>query len=330
MAEHFKLEITNRSTKITTWTGVSQDFAEEFRECLTQNDSLPNNYIWKQLSNDMGTVFAPQPSKKSEDAEDNNGKGNVTSKTEKENTGKYAKFNYQKRINKRRSTFKTLAYINFFVPNVQFVTLTFDGRIFKDANDLAVCHKAFQKFIKRVRHQYDDFKYLAVFSRQKNSNWHYHMLCNFDETVSGQTIGALWTYGLTDNLVLTKYQEFETRISYCIDNMEQVAWDSLQGEKGYLSSKGLQNKVVLRSWNENEEDDAKKYLSEILQSDEYPVPLSSIELPRKLSPSEINQQRLSLPKEEVQYSKPYQINHLVSQKGFRELFEAPVVAKKKG
>ena len=31
MAEHFKLEITNRSTKITTWTGVSDDFANEYK-----------------------------------------------------------------------------------------------------------------------------------------------------------------------------------------------------------------------------------------------------------------------------------------------------------
>ena len=34
MAEHFKLEITNRSTKITTWTGVSDDFANEYKERL--------------------------------------------------------------------------------------------------------------------------------------------------------------------------------------------------------------------------------------------------------------------------------------------------------
>ena len=45
MAEHFKLEITNRSTKITTWTGVSDDFANEYKERLGSDDSLPDDYI---------------------------------------------------------------------------------------------------------------------------------------------------------------------------------------------------------------------------------------------------------------------------------------------
>ena len=43
MAEHFKLEITNRSTKITTWTGVSPDFAKEYRENLSPDDNLSDD-----------------------------------------------------------------------------------------------------------------------------------------------------------------------------------------------------------------------------------------------------------------------------------------------
>ena len=110
-----------------------------------------------------------------------------------------------------------------------------------------------------------------------------------------------------------KYDEFDTKVSYCIDNMESVSWDELQGEKGYLNSKGLQNKIVLRSWNEKEADMAYEYLRQILQSDDIPYPLHSVNKKDKL-PSPF---------------KSYDINYLVSHKGFAELFDPPVVAKKK-
>lgn len=47
-------------------------------------------------------------------------------------------------------------------------------------------------------------------------------------------------------------------------------------EKGYLNSKSLQNKIVLRSWNENESDMAYEYLRQILQSDDLPYALHSV------------------------------------------------------
>lgn len=281
MAEHFKLEITNRSTKITTWTGVSSNFADEFRENLIVSDTTSNSD--KHMTDAMRTVFSIT----NEDATSTI--KNDSSKSD----GKYSTYNYVKRVKQRRSKFKTLAYINFTVPNVQFVTLTFDGKLFDGADDLDISHKAFQKFIKRVRHKYDDFRYLAVFSRQKNKHWHYHMICNFDESVSGKIIREIWSYGIIHNTVLTRYDEFETKLSYCIDNMNQVAWDDLQGEKGYLSSKGLQDKIVLRSWNENEHDEAFKYLSEILGSSDKPVPVANVELHALLTDYEINHKNSS-------------------------------------
>ena len=234
MAEHFKLEITNRSTKITTWTGVSDDFANEYKERLGTDDSLPDDYIPAPMSDALKTVLTPFPPENDKDNKENDKQIPLKSSAKK-NTGKYATYNYAKRVKKRRSTFKTLAYINFHIPNVQFVTLTFDSRIVNNANDLQTCHKAFQKFIKRIRHQYDDFRYLAVFSRQTNKNWHYHMICNFDESVTGKAIRELWTYGIIHNTVVTKYDEFDTKVSYCVDNMERNSWEELQGEKGYLN-----------------------------------------------------------------------------------------------
>lgn len=323
MADHFKLEITNRSTKITTWTDVSPNFAEEYRDNLMSSDDEP--FDDKPMSDVLATVFST-PDKKSS-AEDNESLS--TNTPSKKNKGKYAKYNYAKRVKQRRSKFKTLAYINFMIPNVQFVTLTFDSRIFEGADDLNICHKAFRKFIKRIRNHYDNFRYLAVFSRQKNKHWHYHMICNFDETVSGKDIHKLWSYGIVHNTVLTRYDEFENKLSYCIDNMEQVAWDELQGEKGYLNSQGLQNKIVLRSWNENEHDLAFQYLYEILHSTDKPLPIKSTEIREPLTAYEINQLKESLSSGKIPTSKSHNINYLISHKGFAELFDKPVVARKK-
>ena len=67
MAEHFKLEITNRSTKITTWTGVSDDFANEYKERLGADDSLPDDYIPAPMSDALKTVLTPFPPENDKD-----------------------------------------------------------------------------------------------------------------------------------------------------------------------------------------------------------------------------------------------------------------------
>lgn len=126
MAEHFKLEITNRSTKITTWTGVSDDFANEYKERLGVDDSLPDDYIPAPMSDALKTVLNPPPPENAD--KDKPNENQIVSKSSaKKNDGKYAKYNYAKRVKKRRSTFRTLAYINFRTPNVQFVIKIFCG-----------------------------------------------------------------------------------------------------------------------------------------------------------------------------------------------------------
>ena len=110
MAEHFKLEITNRSTKITTWTGVSDDFANEYKERLGVDDSLPDDYIPAPMSDALKTVLNPPPPENAD--KDKPNENQIVSKSSaKKNDGKYAKYNYAKRVKKRRSTFRTLAYL---------------------------------------------------------------------------------------------------------------------------------------------------------------------------------------------------------------------------
>lgn len=112
MAEHFKLEITNRSTKITTWTGVSDDFANEYKERLGADDSLPDDYIPAPMSDALKTVLTPFPPENDKDNKENDKQIPLKSSAKK-NTGKYATYNYAKRVKKRRSTFKTLAYWSY-------------------------------------------------------------------------------------------------------------------------------------------------------------------------------------------------------------------------
>ena len=42
--------------------------------------------------------------------------------------------------------------------------------------------------------------------------------------------------------------------------------EEAQGRNGYLRSHELKNKVVLKSWNENEMNDAYRYLSDLISS----------------------------------------------------------------
>ena len=96
MAEHFKLEITNRSTKITTWTGVSDDFANEYKERLGADDSLPDDYIPAPMSDALKTVLNPPPPENAD--KDKPNENQIVSKSSaKKNDGKYAKYNYAKR-----------------------------------------------------------------------------------------------------------------------------------------------------------------------------------------------------------------------------------------
>ena len=58
MAEHFKLDITNRSVRITVWNNVSENFAEEYSLALSgakEEDSKPIDF--DSLSPEMQSVF---------------------------------------------------------------------------------------------------------------------------------------------------------------------------------------------------------------------------------------------------------------------------------
>ncbi len=305
MADHFKLEITNRSVRIMKLNNVKEDFATEYSELLSVDKHDKNAEInYDTMNQAMKNIFL---NAKQADTETTPS----TSSKHKKPAGKYAVYNYAKRMKTRTEKFRTDAYMNFRVPNVQFVTLTFDPSDFDGATDLNICHNAFKKFIQRLHYIFKDFVYIATFSKQKNGNWHYHMLCNLDINVKNKVIQDAWKYGMTHSTPLTSYSEFDSRISYCIDNMYNVAWTDLKGEKGYLSSKGLMKPVVFRSWKDDEYENAYAYLSKILESTDKPLDVSSHDIVDEVT------------------DKTVKISYKVSHKTFPELFDKVKVAKLK-
>lgn len=177
----------------------------------------------------------------------------------------YSSFNYYQRLKKRRETLKELVYNNFVVPNISFLTLTFNDaqRGEKDYTDLATTHREFKNFILRMNRRYSNFKYVGVFARQKTGNWHYHLICNLDHTTTNKEIEAIWKRGYVWIEYIKANGDLFDKVTYCIRNMQEVGLKELQGEKGYLCSKSLQRNIILRTWKENEIQECKELFEDI-------------------------------------------------------------------
>lgn len=116
--------------------------------------------------------------------------------------------------------------------------------------DLSFCNKLFKQFIQRMRYRFPLFRYVAVMAQQDNGNWHYHLVCNlnyipFDELRSIWGNGAVYfrsfkQTGLSGMWKAVRYLQKNMRIA------------QLEGDKGYLASKGLQRNLVFRSWKPEE------------------------------------------------------------------------------
>lgn len=177
----------------------------------------------------------------------------------------YAASNYIRRLKMRREVFNELVYNNFAVPNVSFITLTFDDskRGEKDYTQLQQTHREFKNFILRMNRRYEGFKYVATFGRQENGNWHYHILCNLDDDTTHSEIEAIWKLGYVWIEYLKNYSELYDKASYCIRNMNAIGFTELQGEKGYLCSKNLQRNIILRTWKENELEECQQVFHDL-------------------------------------------------------------------
>lgn len=178
---------------------------------------------------------------------------------------RFEQYNYMKRMKARRQTIRELVYNNFDTPNTTMITLTFDSQQFPslDFTDLKIAHKEFKKFIQRINFRFDNFKYVATFSRQENQNWHYHLICNISNSISKAVIEAIWNRGHVWLTYIFKESVLRDKVNYCIDNMEEIAYSDLRMEKGYLASKGLRRNIVLHSWKPEEAEAAEELFNQI-------------------------------------------------------------------
>lgn len=155
----------------------------------------------------------------------------------------YADHNYWLRQKKRRETVRELAYNSFEYLNATMITLTFNRPMLY----LTEAHKIFNNFIKRVNDHYDNFRYLATFSRQTNGNWHYHVLTNLPAVTDNSTITELWQNGITYISYFDKQCKFDTAVEYLIGNMASSSQDT-KGKHGYLASKNCERNIVITSY----------------------------------------------------------------------------------
>lgn len=177
----------------------------------------------------------------------------------------YAGFNYYNRIKKRRNTIRELAYNNFEFDKSVLLSLTFDGSAGTDYVILENAHREFKKFIQRINSHYNNFKYLSTFNRQRNGNWHYHVLCNFPASISNTTITDLWGKGYTYITRFNQSTRFDVGVQYLIDNMEESAEDT-KGKHGYLSSSNLERNIILTSYKVEHEKEFDEVFARIEES----------------------------------------------------------------
>lgn len=116
--------------------------------------------------------------------------------------------------------------------------------------DLKQCNTEFKKFIQRINYYYENFRYVAVMAKQRNGNWHYHMFCNLP-FIDYTELLELWRNG---GVYISKADKdsFEIQWKYMLKNMSEDKAPNLEGENGYLASRGLKRNMVYRSWQKDE------------------------------------------------------------------------------
>lgn len=116
--------------------------------------------------------------------------------------------------------------------------------------NLSYCNKQFKQFIQRMKYRFPLFRYVGVMAQQDNGKWHYHLVCNLNY-IPFDELRTIWGHGAVyfRSFKLTGMNGMWKAVHYLQKNMKQA---ELEGEKGYLCSKGLARNLVYRSWVPNE------------------------------------------------------------------------------
>jgi len=149
--------------------------------------------------------------------------------------------NYAQRQQKRRDMIRRLSTMNFKCKYAKFITLTFKENI----TDIKVANKEFKKYVQRMRYRYGPFKYIAVIEFQDRGAIHYHMLSDLPY-IHYDKLYEIWDNG---NIHVRSVDHVDNLGAYLVKYMTKENDDErLQGENGYLISKGLERPIELKSW----------------------------------------------------------------------------------
>lgn len=142
-----------------------------------------------------------------------------------------------------RNLTRRLALMNF-TGSDKFITLTYA----ENMRDLDRADDDFKKFIKRLKYRYKikGLKYLAVRERQKRGAIHFHILCDWDIELLGEShtrelerfIGEkVWGFGFVD---IKAIGHVDNVGAYLIKYMtKNLSLELYKNKKLYLCSKGL-------------------------------------------------------------------------------------------
>lgn len=164
---------------------------------------------------------------------------------EKEPSGTYDPL-AAKRQNARRARneLRRLILANFD-NNSKFVTLTFRDGAVSDVTNVRECNKAFELYMKRLRKQYGDFKYVKVIEFQDANDRgavHYHVMFSLPY-VDSEKMAKIWRNGF---IGINRIDHVDNVGAYVMKYMvKDFADQRLAGEKAYSASKNLTRPIVL-------------------------------------------------------------------------------------
>lgn len=139
---------------------------------------------------------------------------------------------------KKRNNCRRLVLSNFS-ENSKFITLTFENNI----TELDQANKEFDKFIKRLRRKYKDFKYIAVIEFTKKGRIHYHMISNLPY-ISKQRLSDIWQNGFVKINNITHVDNIGAYVvKYMVKDIVDLR---LAGRKAYMTSKNLDRPIEIK------------------------------------------------------------------------------------
>ena len=141
--------------------------------------------------------------------------------------------------------------------NGYFLTITFNQK-FVDRYNYAECYKRINTFLKILKRNNPDLKYLFVPEQHKDGAWHFHgLIVNCDNLIlidSGKTSkgkkiynidSKTYKYGFT---TATKIEDTNKVSAYITKYITKELIESTKGQHRYLFSKNLEVPTVTTEW----------------------------------------------------------------------------------